>query len=158
VYEYAEVGYTKRQIETGNKRLLMLATKLGRVKPERFDYSRWVGEDWEGNDDLSCGTTACALGWATTMPQFRKLGLKMYFFGENRGGFVKLYPKGGNLGATDSFEAGARVFYLTKDESHRLFSPDYGEKDATPKQVAKKIREFVKDRRASVKANTRAKR
>jgi hypothetical protein len=49
-------------------RLLQLADFLetDRVK-EHFDYSTWVGDSWEGHPDLSCGTTGCALGWATVL-------------------------------------------------------------------------------------------
>jgi hypothetical protein len=63
-------------IEESNRRLLLLADFLEKLPPERFNYGEWVGKDWGGKQDLSCGTTACALGWACTMPEFQALGLK----------------------------------------------------------------------------------
>lgn len=58
-------------------RLLKLAAFLEQLDPKRFNYRRWVGDDWKGAQDLSCGTTACALGWAATMPEFQELGLRL---------------------------------------------------------------------------------
>lgn len=49
-----------------------------RVREEgRFDMRSWVGRDWEGDPSLSCGTAACAAGWATTIPHFRAQGLRL---------------------------------------------------------------------------------
>lgn len=61
--------------EEGRKMLLELADLLDNLPKERFCYGFWVGEDWEGSPDLSCGTSACAAGWATTLPSFRAKGL-----------------------------------------------------------------------------------
>lgn len=69
--------------ETGNKRLLKLADFLEKLHADKkrrkqFDYTNWVNRAlWKGKADLSCGTTACALGWATTIPEFRKAGLRL---------------------------------------------------------------------------------
>ena len=126
------------------KRLLKLADFLQKLPPKRFDYGDWVGEDWEGKPDLSCGTTACALGWATAMPKFRKLGLYL-----NPDGFPQMV--GDNTGGT--YEASATIFGLSTSEYSYLFllgtmSPfdktKYGpDEDAFPKEVAKHIRKFV---------------
>ncbi len=64
-------------ISVGNRRLLKLAELLESLPPERFNYGHWVGENYKGRANLSCGTTACALGWATTMPSLRKLGFRL---------------------------------------------------------------------------------
>lgn len=48
------------------------------IPKARFDFSKWVGPEWKGKPDLSCGTTACALGWATTIPELRAQGLKLF--------------------------------------------------------------------------------
>lgn len=63
-------------------RLEMLAEKheYDHVMQERFDYSRWVGQDWKGMQDLSCGTRACSMGFAATMPVFQALGLSLKMF------------------------------------------------------------------------------
>lgn len=65
---------TRWQVIYGS-RLLALADKLDTIPKERFNFNQWIGDNWKGSQDLSCGTTACALGWAATMPKFRKLGL-----------------------------------------------------------------------------------
>lgn len=44
-----------------------LADFLEKLPKGRFDYGRWVGANWRGAADLSCGTTACAFGWAATL-------------------------------------------------------------------------------------------
>src|SRR5688572_7294928 len=58
-------------------RLLRLAELLEALPRKRFNFTSWVGDDWRGASDLSCGTTACALGWATTIPSLRRAGLRM---------------------------------------------------------------------------------
>lgn len=126
----------------GNRRLLKLAAYLRTVPPRRFNYNRWVGDDWEGAPDLSCGTTACALGWATVMPEFRRLGLKMKE--DEGGGYVVLGDDTNVWTDPDpSINAAVQVFGLTEDEALLLFTPGYDEDTATPKQVAKKIEKFV---------------
>lgn len=124
-------------IAVGNKRLLKLAAFLRTVPRRRFDYSTWIGEDWKGAQDLSCGTTACAMGWAATMPEFRRLGLRL------DEGVPSLDGNG------DGFDAAQELFGLELSESIDLFAPDDGEANATPKQVAKKIEQFVKARAAA---------
>lgn len=65
-------------IEEQARRLEVLALFLEtEVVDERFDYAGWVGTDWEGREDLSCGTVACALGWATVIPEFQAMGLSL---------------------------------------------------------------------------------
>jgi len=54
-----------------------LAALLDSLPADRFDYAMWVGNSWQGNEALSCGTTACAAGWATTLPNYRAAGLYM---------------------------------------------------------------------------------
>lgn len=139
----------------GKCRLLQLAELLENLPPERFDYSTWVGEDWKGKADLSCGTTGCALGWATTIPSLRKAGLRMRAFLSGNGGYVVLLRNGRKV--AESEKAAEEVFGISNKEAIYLFngttrppekfedklktSPDW---DATPKQVAKHIKRFVK--------------
>lgn len=119
----------------GNRRLLALAAFLRTLPQKRFDYGLWVGSDWRGAQDLSCGTTACAFGWAATMPQFRRLGLRI-----DRDGM----PCIARLSVMESAE---RLFGLDGVESDYLFYPNnIGEEQATPKYVARKIERFVRGR------------
>jgi hypothetical protein len=59
--------------------LLILADFLEKEVHEKqrfkFDYSCYLGEDWNGSQDLSCGTTACAMGITPQIPKFKKYQL-----------------------------------------------------------------------------------
>lgn len=75
-----------------------------------------------------CGTTACALGWGASMPEFRKRGLKMSI---SRGVCsplghpdIELYD-GKTLIADEPFEVGQIFFGLSNDESFFLFDPSH---------------------------------
>lgn len=59
------------------RRLLKLADRIEILPRKRFIIHSWVGEGWNGSSGFSCGTSACAMGWATTMPEFRRLGLRL---------------------------------------------------------------------------------
>ena len=130
----------RTSLRTGNARLLRLAALLRTLPRKRFDYTTWVGYDWEGDPDLSCGTTACALGWATTIPSLRRAGLALTPWAHG-GGSVTL---NGRFGALDAAE---ELFALEDFEARLLFAPwGASESRATPKQVAKKIEKFVAER------------
>lgn len=142
------------QPRTSKKRLLMLADFLAKLPRKRFDYAEWVGDSWEGKQDLSCGTTACALGWATTMPTFRKLGLRLFRDNVSGDGYVGIlrddeYPEGADSDASERiFGLGfAEHLYLFTPNAHAPFYlalPRGPGHRATPKQVAAHIRRFVK--------------
>lgn len=127
---------SNRDRRIGDARLLKLCTeRLDTLPPGRYDHSTWVGGDWGGKTDLSCGTTACAMGWATTIPSFRRLGLKLdptykIVFGDICGGIA----------------AAIELFHITQYEAERLFGyADCGKVKPTARRVARRIRQFVKD-------------
>lgn len=106
------------------KRLLKLADYLYTIPNRKFDLSCW-----------ECGTTACAMGYACKMPSFNRAGLRL----------IHGTPK---YLIYEGFTAAAEFFGMSKDEAFGLFSPSYnplGYK-ATPKGVAKQIRELVADK------------
>jgi len=127
--------FTKRQIRTGNDRLLYLAQFLRTLPRKKFNYDNWVGWDWEGKPDLSCGTSACALGWATTLPRFRRLGLRL-----NEKSFAVVNVK---TGIKRSISVAMDTFFLTEEEANYLFIPQDGEQYVFPKYVAEKFENFV---------------
>ena len=149
--------------EIYRNRLLKLADFLDTVPPERFDYARWVGESWQGDPDLSCGTTACALGWASTIPEFRKLGLRLKknnwdlfnptYVGLDTETDEDLADKSSYL---LTLEASKYIFGLSNQETNELFTPEgyamYYRKsfnsasDATASDVAQHIRNFCRDK------------
>lgn len=127
----------------GNARLLRLANFLDIVPRKQFDYAVIVGENWKGKSDLSCGTQACAMGWAGSMPFFRRLGLRLYEDGV--GGNVGLFENG-RLVLDDMTAIGMVVFGLEEEETYALFNVYVDQPERTPTQVAQKIRAFVKKR------------
>lgn len=147
--------FTKQQMRTGNNRLMALVDKLRYGVPEeQFNYRQWVGKDWQGKSDLSCGTKACALGWATTIPSLRKCGLRLQLGQTNSWG-EKTWGTVVNIKDTsvdDPFEIAEKIFALTYEQSEHLFAPsldsDVDESNFTARQVADKIEMFVLNRAA----------
>lgn len=122
----------------GMRRLLVLARFLRRLPRRRFDYGTWTGDDWKGSQTLRCGTTACALGWAATMPIFRRAGLHINNWGDPQLGHGNPFRHATGTSAAE------KLFHLHDFEADHLFLPGEGELKATPKQVAQKIEAFVK--------------
>jgi hypothetical protein len=94
---------------------------------------------------LHCRTAACAVGWGTRIPSFRRAGLRLNWDDE-----VCEF----NLTYTDKktgeefkhFAACEEFFDMYYDNVLYLFSPDsYPTKDQSkPKVVAKRIRSYIK--------------
>lgn len=125
-------------------RLLLLADKLDKVHkeyPEKFDFNNYIRGTWHDfgslNLETTCGTSGCALGWATTIPELQKLGFRLV---QGAGLYAIL--------ASDSWEDLAiKAFGINRTECSFLFIPAEYEnslpKDASAKEVADRIREFV---------------
>lgn len=111
------------------KRLLRLADYLETVPRDHFDMGTWGGKS-------SCGFSGCAMGWAVHGRLFRGLKSASYLGRRACPSFN---------GAT-GFEAAAELFDITIDQAEeKLFGPHI---KGTPKQVAKRIRKFVRDNQA----------
>lgn len=123
-------------------RLSRLADFLDTLPPERFDFGTWASDA----DINQCGTTACALGWATTIPEFQALGLQLRPVEDPIiKCFVALesWVDDSNTFAA-SIAACGSVFGLTSKEAQYLFFPEYHLPfDASANQVAAHIRKFV---------------
>lgn len=150
------------------ERLLRLADFLDTLPSYRFKFDQWVGFDWKGAPDLSCGTTACALGWATTIPEFRELGLILVR--ENNGDSypalkdsqsLRLMQEGYGSEWQCIATAAEHIFGITAADTRRLFMPVYETREgrvgrlgpeASPKQVAEHIRKFVREKQAVEKS------
>ena len=122
---------------TTAKRLHRLADYLNTVKPEVFDMHAW----WVGPPKPRCGTTACAVGHAATMPYFYNLGLRLVTEPPcsktcehcNKNPTVQPVFKG-----EEGLQAAEAVFGVTHDESIYLFIGGTG--DESPKDVARRLR------------------
>lgn len=137
--------------------LAKLSALLKTVPPERFYYGSWVGDDWAGRQDLSCGTTACALGWATQIPEF-----KLSLHERNREPFHASYPETNYTNEHGwRTRADSAICELFGEEAMYLFYPDQdidcececyetvnkdciSENHFTAVQVAERIDSFIK--------------
>lgn len=129
----------------GKKRLLKLAALLhdnskGRVvhipgdgKP-RFDMDAWLRES------ADCGTAACGVGCAMLSPWFQKQGLETRKTRDWRGRMIQAPAFGRKLG----WKAVQAFFGISEDEAVHLFDPFRYDRNPTPKQVARRIRAFVR--------------
>ena len=134
----------KQKLETGNQRLLFLAAFLDTVNEDRFNLETWRRGEYVHviTDEVllhDCGTTACAVGWACSLPEFRELGL----------GFHEYYPtlETDDLGRLHTWDAVERFFDLDSAESSYLFIyTQYSSTNSAPRDVADRIREFVMER------------
>lgn len=110
-------------------RLLLLASFLDNLPKERFNYNHWVGADWGGKADLSCQTTACALGWATAIPALQDAGLMLLRREPGHGYAIvtlRKYAEDQNfpwLNVNESELACKEVFDLNRQEFEYLFIP-----------------------------------
>lgn len=126
------------------ERLTILAKFLATIPDERFDLGTWAGNDhiaWGGDKDLSCGTTACAMGWATTIPEFRELGLHL----EKPSSFVRNGFAQLRFGDEVAFMAAGAFMDLNTRETDYLFDPDSYDDGATPAEVVERINQFLVD-------------
>lgn len=118
---------------TGKRRLIKLAEFLETAElPGKFDMSEW-------HRKTDCGTSACALGWATTIPSFRRAGLTL---GPSEVGTISIpeYDGHADLCAASAF------FDIGWFDADNLFRPR-DMNDLTGKRgrkiVARRIRKLV---------------
>ena len=129
--------------KVGNRRLLKLAAFLEtKVPRKQFDMKDRLSTKPEDLKDPQCKTAACAMGWATTIPEFKKLGLK---FTEQKNQYEETeYHVTFGKDADYGMKSAEQLFGISDDEAWQLFnSQGYAE---TPKQVAKRLRRFVAGR------------
>jgi hypothetical protein len=122
------------------RRLTKLADYMAKLPPQarkHFRMSSWF--DHSGADkhpigrfitakDLSyCGTTACALGWAATVPSFRKAGLKVEV---------------AHTFSAHNESIARRFFGLDRNQVGEIFG---ALSKRTPKEWAKHCRKFLRD-------------
>lgn len=126
------------------KRLLKLAAKLRTVNPKHFDMELW---GMRGFDKSHCGTSACAGGWACTIPSFKRAGLAMEYYDEDSLGGTPVYTGGARY--ADGLQALEDFFEVEEKEASYLFG-SYVQR--SPKQEARVILNFVKTSKIPVKA------
>lgn len=142
-----------------NTRLLKILADFlesGAVEPEKFNLGTWIDEDIEAEtfpelerklkeSEFSCGYTACAIGWACTLPEFKEAGLRFDL------GFNVPYVEsegephsGADWTAIDPL---AKLFDTTTENITWLFLPssydETEENPITPISVAERIRDLI---------------
>lgn len=137
---------TKRRLT----KLIEFMETLPKEAEQHFDMGDWVRHRGAGHDHglqegvevkkchlEACGTTACALGWAATMPYFRRAGLKLLYHPY----FSDIEFKGVGVFADDTRRAG--FLDLDREQSRALFSARVPVK--TPKEWANRARGLVRE-------------
>jgi hypothetical protein len=148
-----------------SERLLRLADFLENEVPKhKLNMSRWMTEDRDREDrtkdafrflgpvnegskveviePMTCQTIGCAMGWATTIPEFKEAGLVLLGRSDSTGGSVAL--KISETQYLTEYDACAKFFDIRYGEAYGLFDPvaqAYCGND--PKLVAESIRKFV---------------
>lgn len=157
--------------QTQASRLLTLAYYLKtEVKPQNFDMSYW-GHKWVETPEeketsclvdlqlgqqvkhkqvkeITCGTSACALGWATVVfPEVMRLGSWDETMSDDEGnateeeGHVEFKMGEDGWEWVDGYSPHIHDFFgITAEEGGDLFHDSL---DATPKQKAKQIEDLV---------------
>lgn len=112
-----------------------LADYIEEIPKKRFNFAHWfhgIIELLTLKAPLDCGTTACALGWATTMKVFKDKGLRVC---------------GSSIALKDDRSENAiahKVFGVSADVFHRLFVPsDACKAAATGRQWATHARKIA---------------
>jgi len=131
---------TSRKV--GLRRLLKLADHIETVDRKRFDMTVWSNKESANSD--SCGTVGCIAGHAVEISSFKRVGYRLS--DTTCTGYFAPYYNG-----VYANEALALFFALDLDE-HYLFAETevdlifHDKSIRTPKQAAKAIRRFVKNR------------
>ena len=123
------------------RHLRTIATRVPTVegrgaKVRGFNLHSWFGTRLRGATradyaSRDCGTTACAFGEATYIPEFKALGLK-------RAG------RGVRFGKELDMDAAAKFFGLKYSDANRLFNPvQYATGQRGPLDVVTKIEELI---------------
>lgn len=123
--------------ETHAARLTALADFLWDLPEDRFDLRLWRGR----GDVISnpCSTVACACGWGAAVPILRRAGYSVSKYGTP-------FLRDGLWG----WSAVEEVFGLEKRDARHLFLVNsYRSGRRGPRNVARRIRQFVRDRSAA---------
>lgn len=121
-----------------NKRALELLVKAlenPKLHKKNFNLHNWAnGPHPPKKPTLECGSTACAIGLACTIPEWKKDGFKMVAEGD---AYCPEY------GPYASFDAVSRYLRITYEDVMYLFHEDSYLPEASPQDVANRIKEFI---------------
>jgi hypothetical protein len=115
------------------ERLIRLADHLDTVPQKDFNILFWHHED------SYCGTVACAIGHACTIPEFVYHGFRLKRDERIGVGLTPTYKQ------YDGYEAVSEFLRISAADARYLFTAaGYGTADVSPKMVADRIRDYVR--------------
>lgn len=128
--------------------LVLLRDKLRTVPGGRFDIDHWFKNDVVEDTVHPCGFAGCAVGWATTIPEFNAAGLV-----RTDAGLMRYVTAGGTF---SGFDAAGLVFdFPSKKMAYHLFDGDSYDREyddhtrrysaVPPDMVADRIDQFLRD-------------
>lgn len=160
-------SFSIRQRIVGVKRLHTLVLYLkSQVAAENFDLAYWANihkkavkrlnlQENYGKEPVraievhECGTTACALGHAATIPEFKRKGLSIVCqAGLN---FNIAYRNPSKNEVVYDIEAAEHFFYLISDEASSIFYPESYGRDRTKQAVINRIEAQIEKMQLEVK-------
>lgn len=129
----------KKQKLIGRQRLARLASFLYCVPREKFNMKQWATMDFDIRNQ-SCGTAACAVGWAATIFKAEQFVLVPSVIS----GLPRTEYKG-----KQNWEAVAEFFSMKRARAIALFGIENDANlDLGPRQVAKRIKQYLKTGKA----------
>jgi len=129
---------THKLVRSGQRlRNSSVGYSAGVIKPTRQDL-------------VHCGTSACALGWAASMPLFQRLGLRMDWSTESELGEVKLVQPGKR--SKIGFAAAAQLFGMTLHTATWVFTSYFSAAKNTVEAVIGRMNIAI-EHRGKVKAH-----
>ncbi len=93
---------------------------------------------------MTCGTTACACGWAGTDPWFRRRGFKTDKYRKSSHGYNVFYREKGRI--FEGMEATRKFFGLNFETSSYLFIRSSYE-NGSKRVVIRRLKSFIKEQR-----------
>lgn len=117
------------------QKLLKLADYLETVPPKNFDMGVW---GLRKRSTQKCASTACALGWGTNIWPDE---LKLVPDSDDKNMASVIHVRTG----AKNFSAAREFFGLGYGAANDLFGIVWDRLDETPKQVATRIRSFVRN-------------
>lgn len=142
-------------------RLNTLASFLKTLPMDVFDISSWYCGNMQSNMELlsrpdaiaaahECGTSACAMGWAVTIPEFKEAGLKPYR--DSYSGMSIPTFRGEQGQDYIGFQAAEHFFGISRRMAKHFFGPDAYTREPQPSDVAARIEVYLQQPERYAKA------
>lgn len=137
----------RRNVKQGNKRLSILADYLSNLPPENpFEMSYWA-RSITPEGQVECGSPACAVGYASCVPEFKALGFHLELRMADEMSGVPCFDTWVGFEAVEVFFSltNGQAGYLFTAGSYMNISPAQPATASIPirERVVNRIREFL---------------